>query len=81
LVVGDDERRYLLTPMFTTVKIEGTGDTVVASAKMKYPDGSDWYVISLATIRGGKIVKLVQYFAPVYEAPEWRSQWVERIEG
>ncbi|HZD42282.1 MAG TPA: nuclear transport factor 2 family protein [Terriglobales bacterium] len=77
--MGEDSR-YLLTPMFTTVKVEGTGDNVISTMKLKYPDGSDWYVISLMIVRDSKFVKMIQYYAPFYEAPQWRSQWVEITE-
>ncbi|HZD42281.1 MAG TPA: nuclear transport factor 2 family protein [Terriglobales bacterium] len=81
LIIEGDKERYLLTPMYTMVKVEGTGDSLTATVKTRYPDGSDWYINEFLTFRDGKIVKQVMYFAPVYEAPEWRSQWVELMEG
>ena len=79
-VINGDEGRFVLTPMFTVVKVVGTGDTLVGTTKTRYPDGSDWWVIGIAGFRAGKMVKVVQYFAPALEAPAWRSQWVERVE-
>ena len=29
--------------------------------------------------RNGKVVHETQYFADPFEAPAWRSQWVQRI--
>lgn len=75
--VAGDEGHYLLTPMFTTVKVEGEGDTLVASVKTRYPDGSDWYTIDIAHFRGDKIDRRVMYWAPVFEAPDWRKPWAE----
>jgi ketosteroid isomerase-like protein len=77
--IDDDAGRFVLTPMFTMVKIVGSGDTLAGTVKTRYPDGSDWWVIGIANFRAGKIVKVVQYFAPALEAPAWRSQWVERM--
>jgi hypothetical protein len=72
--------RYLMTPMFTTVRAEGAGNQASGSVLTRYPDGSDWYIVMFAETRGGKIVKNDAYFAPVYDAPAWRAKWVERIE-
>jgi ketosteroid isomerase-like protein len=79
--IDGDEGRYVLTPMFTMVKVVGSGDTLVGTTKTRYPDGSDWWVIGIASFRAGKIVKVVQYFAPALEPPAWRSQWVELVEA
>lgn len=76
-LVKGEEGHYLLTPMFTMVRVQSAGDTAFLSVKTRYPDGSDWYIASTTTARGGKLVKLLQYFAPIYPAPEWRAQWVE----
>lgn len=78
--VAGDEDRFLLTPMFTMVRAEGTGDSAVGSMRTRYPDGSDWYIISIAHSADNKLTHLVQYFAPVYDAPEWRSEWVEPVQ-
>ncbi len=75
--VTGDEGHYVLTPMFTVVKVDGEGDTLVASVKTRYPDGSDWFVVNIAHFRGDKIDSQVMYFAPVFEAPEWRKQYAE----
>jgi ketosteroid isomerase-like protein len=78
-VVGE-EPRYVMTPTFTLVRVEGTGENLAVVARSRYPDGSDWYVISLLTFRDGRIAKNVSFFAPCYEAPEWRAPWVEPLE-
>ncbi len=44
--------------------------------KTRYPDGSDWYTVSVYSFLDGRISKQVVYFAPVMPAPEWRAQWV-----
>ncbi len=36
--------------------------------------------ITFSTVRDGKIVHQVEYWPDPFEAAEWRSQWVERIE-
>jgi ketosteroid isomerase-like protein len=75
-----EEPRYVMTPTFNLVRVEGTGDTFTVCNRTRYPDGSDWYVISVVTLRDGKIAKQVAFFAPCYAAPEWRAQWVESMD-
>lgn len=78
--VGGDVGKYLLTPMFTVVNTQGAGDSSTSVVLRRYADGTEWYVITMATASNGKVVKATQYFAPVGPAPEWRSRWVEPIE-
>ncbi len=78
-VIGE-EPRYVMTPTFNLVRVEGTGDTLTVFNRTQYPDGSDWYVISIVTLRDGKIAKHVAFFAACYEAPEWRAQWTELMD-
>jgi ketosteroid isomerase-like protein len=78
-IVGE-EPRYVMTPTFNLVHIEGTGDTAVAVMRSRYPDGSWWWVIVFLKFRDEKIVKQTTYYAPSFEAPEWRAQWVERMD-
>ena len=78
-ITESSEVRYLMTPMFTTVKVEGSGNKATGSVLTRYPDDSDWYIVMTAEIRDGRIVRNDAYFAPVYEAPKWRAKWVERM--
>lgn len=69
---------YVMTPTFNLVRVEGEGDELTSYVKAKYPDGSEWYVINFITLKDGKILRSTDFFAPIFEAPEWRAQWVER---
>ena len=75
-----EEPRYVMTPTFNLVHVEGTGDTAVAVLKSHYPDGSLWHVIVFLTIRDDKIVRQTTYYAPAFPAPEWRASLVERMD-
>ncbi len=79
--LGGDEEQYLLTPMFTMVKVQGSGEALVLTTSIHYPDGSDWYTIGLVSFLAGRIVKQVLFFAPTLESPEWRAEWVEPLEA
>lgn len=76
-VIGDEEH-YVMTPTFNVVKVEGTGDQLTSYVKLKYPDGSDWYVITFSSYRDGKMVKRFDFYAPFFDPPDWRAEWVER---
>jgi hypothetical protein len=76
-LVGGEER-WQLAPNYTVVRVAGSGDDYTGVVRVRYPDQSDWYVISIVHFRDGKGASGESYFAPVLEAPEWRSQWVER---
>jgi ketosteroid isomerase-like protein len=78
--VQADEDRYLLTPLFTMVKLQGTNETLVVTTKIGYPDGSDWYTTGIVTLRERKMLKQVLFFAPTSDAPGWRARWVEPLE-
>jgi SnoaL-like domain len=79
-LVGSEDR-WVLTPAATVLRIEGTGDTYTAISKASYPDGSTWFVISVAELRDQKVAKVQTFFAPTFEPPAWRSQWVDTTPG
>ena len=74
-IVGTEDR-WVLTPAFTVLRIEGKGDTFTGVSRGRYPDGSDWYIVTIAEVRDGRIWRAEDYFAPAFEAPRWRAPWV-----
>ena len=80
VLVAGEEPHYVMTPTFNLVRVQGSGDNPVFVVKVHYPDGSTWWMIGFNTVRDDKIARQVAYFAPEYPAPEWRAQWVERME-
>jgi hypothetical protein len=63
---------------FTVRRIIGGGDLWVTEFILTY-DSKPSYTVSIMEFRNGKVVHETQYFADPFEAPAWRSQWVERI--
>ena len=59
-------------------QISGSGDELTARGPLTYPNGETWHVVSLISLRNGKIAKLTTYFAQPFEAPAWRAKWVEK---
>jgi SnoaL-like domain len=52
----------------------------VVEAIIDYDDGRVFDVVLILELRDGKMWRDRWYFAEPFEAPEWRSQWVERME-
>ena len=71
------EDRWVTTPTFKVLRIEGTGNVFTAVHRAQYPDGSEWHVVLIAEMRDGKAWRMQTYFAPSFEPPGWRAQWVE----
>jgi len=74
-VVG--ERTYGLTPAYTIIAVDGSGDRGTAIVRTRYPDGSHWHAINFVELRDGLIVHSRTYFAPDFEPPDWRAPYRE----
>jgi SnoaL-like domain len=62
---------------FNVRRIAGKGELWVTEYTITY-QGRLAYTVSIMEFRNGKVVHETQYFADPFEAPAWRSQWVER---
>jgi len=71
------EATWVRTPTFTVVRVEGTGNVGTVAFKARYPDGSAWWVVIMYELRGEKVAKATAFFAPLFEAPEWRKPYAE----
>ena len=69
--------RWVTTPTFTVLRIEGTGNVFTGVQRLQYPDGSEWYAVVIGEMRDGKAWRMQSYFAPRFEPPPWRAPWVE----
>jgi hypothetical protein len=63
---------------FDVKRILGMGDLWVTEYMIGY-QGRPAYTVSIMEFRNGKVVHETQYFADPFEAPAWRSQWVQRV--
>ncbi len=75
--IAATDARWLRTPTFTVVRAEGTGNVGVSALKSRYPDGSEWWVINFYELRDGRLARSTTFFAPAFEAPEWRKPFVK----
>jgi hypothetical protein len=80
-VRGADNRRAIYgsfpqLPTITPRRMQGAGDLVVLEATLDY-GGPTYETVFIFEFRDGKIEKETAYWSEPFEAPEWRSAWVE----
>jgi ketosteroid isomerase-like protein len=61
---------------FKIKRILGRGDLWITEYTIIY-QGQSAFTVSIMEFHNGKVVHETQYFADPFEAPAWRSQWVE----
>ena len=61
---------------FSVRRIVGANDLWVTEYVINY-EGKPFLTVSIMEFRDGKVIHEAQYFAEPFEAPTWRSQWVE----
>jgi ketosteroid isomerase-like protein len=65
---------------FDVRRISGRGDLWVTEYVITY-DGKPVNTVRIMEFTGDKVAHETVYFADPFEAPEWRAQWVERMDG
>lgn len=73
------EDRWVLTPTFAPLRIEGSGDVYTYVGTVTYANGETWQMLMIIELRQGKIAKTTSWYAVPFEAPEWRARFVERV--
>jgi hypothetical protein len=63
---------------FKVRRMLGRGDLWITEYTIDY-QGRAAFTVSIMEFRDGKVVHETQYFADPFEAPAWRSQWVQVI--
>src|ERR1700730_12625555 len=64
--------------VFNVMRILRNGDLWITEYTITY-QGRPAHTVSIMEFRNGKVVRETQYFADPFEAPSWRSRWVQRI--
>ncbi len=67
------------SPSMKVHRITGGGDKWVAELAMDY-GGRKVFGVSILEFRGDKLVHQTDYWGDPFPAPEWRIQWVEKME-
>ena len=66
-------------PKVKGYNVQLEGNIGVLEMLLDYPDGGTVNACEIIEFRDGKIASVKAYFAQPFEAPEWRSEWVEMI--
>jgi hypothetical protein len=64
---------------FNVRRIQGNGDLWLTEYTIVY-QGAPMFTVSVMEFRDGKVMHETQYFAGPFEAPAWRSQWVQQMD-
>jgi hypothetical protein len=64
---------YALSPLYTVLPVEGSGNRGTAVFRAGYPDGSNWWVLNIYELRGDLIARARAFFAPEFDPPDWRA--------
>jgi hypothetical protein len=65
---------------FEIQRIRGSGELWVTEYVISYDERPVYTVSIMEFTDGSKVGRETIYFADPFEAPEWRAQWVERME-
>jgi len=60
-------------------RVLGSGDLWTYELTLNY-GGKTVHGCTILEFKDGKIIKLTDYFADPFEAPEWRAKYVEKME-
>jgi hypothetical protein len=61
---------------FDVNRIIGNGEIWVTEYTIRYKEKA-FFTVSIMEFRNDKVVHETQYFAESFDAPNWRSQWVQ----
>jgi hypothetical protein len=64
---------------FKILRIRGEGNLWITEKLVTY-DGRPVNTVTIMEFRDGKVSHETHYFADPFEPPEWRSQWVQRLQ-
>jgi limonene-1,2-epoxide hydrolase len=71
-------RNYPGFPTLTPRRTIAGGDIVVSEVVLDY-GGEIYNGVSVFEVANDRIVKQTDYFAAPFDAPAWRSEWVEKM--
>ncbi len=75
------QEAYPTPPSIQVRRVLVRGGLWVVEGINDYGGGQVFDVVLLIELKDGKIWRDRRYYAEPFEAPEWRAQWVERMES
>ena len=79
-VVGAEDRWVVTAGQHRRPRL-GQRRPLVGGWGMTYPDGLVYHCIDLIELRDGLVRRETVYWAPPFEAPEWRAPFVDRSDA
>jgi hypothetical protein len=81
-IVGKENLRKVYSafsnlPSIQVRRLRACGDLVVVEANADYGGGQVYQGVFIYELRDGRVVRETAYWAEPFQAPEWRSAWVE----
>lgn len=76
-IIGSEDR-WVMTAADRVMKVAGSGDFWWAEWRVTYPNGEVYLAVTLVELRDGLVFHETTYWAPPFEAPDWRAPWVTR---
>ena len=74
------QQAYPNPPTIQLRRVVGAGEVWVVEAHNDYGGGQLYHVIDIVQYRDNKIWRETRYYAEPFQAPQWRTQWVEPME-
>jgi hypothetical protein len=72
---------WAITPGYTVVRVTDAGSSGTGVLKIRYADGSEWWMLVVFELKDDLLYRQTTFFAEPFEAPQWRAQWVQAIDG
>jgi hypothetical protein len=72
-------RSFPQLPTITPRRMRSAGDLVIAEATLDY-GGPAYETVFIFELDQGRIRTETAYWSEAFEAPQWRAQWVERMD-
>ncbi len=73
------DEAYPGVPKLTPRRVIASGDLVIAESTLDYGEGGVFNTVFILEVKDGKVVRETTYWGAPFEAPSWRSQWVEKL--
>ena len=75
-IIGAEDQ-WVVTAANTAMRVAGSGDFWWSEWRLTYANGDVYYVVDLLELRDGLVHRETVYWAPPFEAPDWRRPFVE----
>jgi len=75
--LGGASDRWALSPSYVPLRIAGSGASWVSESELTYASGEHVHAVALIEFAHDKAISERWYYCEPFEAPAWRTPWVE----